>query len=71
MIKYMSPIHLTKKFAITLFCIIILLMVPNVCLGETYKQSYDLLDNPDGSINYRLTVSINQTLIEYYNNQKN
>ena len=44
-------------------------MVPNVCLGETYKQSYDLLDNPDGSINYRLTVSINQTLIEYYNNQ--
>ncbi|MBT8171976.1 Ig-like domain-containing protein [Candidatus Bathyarchaeota archaeon] len=46
-----------------------MLVVPNICFGETNKHSYQLLDSPDGSINYRLTVSITDTLIEYYNNK--
>ena len=35
--------------------------------SETYSQSYQLLDKPDGSTSYRLNVTVQQSLYEYYN----
>jgi len=39
------------------------------CLAETHEYSYQLLDNPNGSTIYRLTVTITDTLYEYYISQ--
>lgn len=61
--------HRYRRLFITLFFIAILIVIPNIGFCEPKKNSYQLLDNPDGSTNYRLTVSITETLIEYYNSQ--
>ncbi len=42
-----------------------LYMLPN-CLSQNYSQSYQLLNNPGGSIYYRLNVTIPQSLYDYY-----
>ena len=34
--------------------------------SENYSQSYQLLDKPDGSTYYRLNVTVQQSLYEYY-----
>jgi len=34
--------------------------------SENYSQSYQLLDEPDGSTSYRLNVTVQQSLYEYY-----
>jgi len=35
--------------------------------SENHSQSYQLLDRPDGSTYYRLNVTVQQSLYEYYN----
>ncbi len=37
-----------------------------ICLAESYMYSYWLLDQPDGSNRYKLTVSATSSLYEYY-----
>ncbi|PVX23929.1 MAG: hypothetical protein CW691_09050 [Candidatus Bathyarchaeum sp.] len=54
------------RIFITFLYISLLLILPNICLAESYEHSYELLDSPDGSTSYRLTVSITETLYEYY-----
>jgi len=36
------------------------------CLSENYSQSYQLLDKPNGSLYYRLNITVQQSLYDYY-----
>ena len=40
--------------------------LPNSCFAVNYDHTYGLLDHPDGSTNYRLTVSVTPSLYDYY-----
>ncbi|MCW4016091.1 MAG: Ig-like domain-containing protein [Candidatus Bathyarchaeota archaeon] len=46
-----------------------LFVLPSVCLADSYEYSYELLDSPNGSTPYNLTISITETLYEYYVSQ--
>jgi hypothetical protein len=63
-----SPTRHQKILAASLF-ILLLLLLSNSCLAATHKYSYELLDSPDGDTTYRLTVSITETLYDYYSSQ--
>jgi hypothetical protein len=58
-----------QKILVASLCISLLLLLPSSCLADTHKYSYELLDSPDGDTTYRLTVSITETLYEYYSSQ--
>ncbi len=45
---------------------VIILFMPCHCLAANYVHSYWLLNHPDGSTRYRLTVSMTPFLYEYY-----
>jgi hypothetical protein len=47
---------------------LLLLILSNSCLAVTYEYSFELSDSPNGSSNYRLTVSVTDTLYEFYKN---
>jgi hypothetical protein len=57
-----------KKPKISLLVIVLLIMSYLLPQGfsENYSQSYQLLDKPDGSTYYRLNVTVQQSLYEYY-----
>jgi len=40
--------------------------LPNCCFAANYDYTYGLLNHPDGSTNYQLTVSVTSSLYEYY-----
>ncbi len=42
------------------------LALPHSCFAANYTYSYWLLDHPDGSNRYELTVSVTSSLYEYY-----
>jgi hypothetical protein len=42
------------------------LSLPHVCSAANYTYSYWLLDSPEGSTRYKLTVSVTPSLYEYY-----
>ena len=67
MVKHLTLIsrHPTKKFAVTLF-ILTVFFLSGRCFAANYEFTYGLLDHPDGSTNYRLTVSVTSSLYEYY-----
>lgn len=69
-VKGMLSLTRHRKMLVTFLCISLLLVLPNICLADLYKYSYELLDNPDGGTGYRLTVSITETLYDYYSSQK-
>ena len=53
----------------TLLLVIVLLIISYLLphgFSENYSQSYQLLDKPDGSTYYRLNVTVQQSLYEYY-----
>ena len=58
-----------QKLFVALSSILLLLLLPQACLAESYEYSYQLLDSPNGSTSYRLTVTITETLYEYYTSQ--
>ena len=49
--------------------VLAVLLTFSPCWAQTYNQSYQLLNHPDGSIYYRLNVAIPQSLYEYYQSQ--
>lgn len=57
-----------KKFSASLLLVALLLIsyLPLQCLAESFSQSYQLLDSPEGSTYYRLNVTVQQSLYEYY-----
>ncbi len=46
--------------------LVVALVMPSHCVVANYVYSYRLLDHPDGSTRYRLTVSVTDALYEYY-----
>ena len=64
-----SPSARRQKIVIASLFISLLLLLSNSCLAATHEYSYELLDSPDGSTTYRLTVSVTETLYEYYSSQ--
>jgi hypothetical protein len=69
MVKCMSsPARHRKILAASLF-ISLLLLLSSSCLAAPYKYSYELLDRPGGDTTYRLTVSVTETLYDYYSSQ--
>jgi hypothetical protein len=58
-----------QKILIASLCTLLLILLPSSCLADTHKYSYELVDTPDGSTTYRLTVSVTDTLYEYYRSQ--
>jgi hypothetical protein len=57
--------HPWKNIVITLF-LLVAFFLPHCCFAANYDYTYELLDHPDGSTNYRLTVSVTSSLYEYY-----
>lgn len=72
------PLHTNKKitllseqsayqkifaFILTLFLI---LSLCNICLTQNVQHTFELLNRPDGSESYQLTISVTQNLYEYY-----
>jgi len=55
-----------QKILIASLCTLILILLPSSCLADAHKYSYELIDRPDGDTTYRLTVSVTDTLYEYY-----
>lgn len=64
-----SPSPRRQKTLIASLCMLLLILLPSSCLAATHKYSYKLVDIPDGSTTYRLTVSVTDTLYEYYSSQ--
>jgi len=54
-----------KKFVVTIF-LLTALFPASCCFAANYDYTYGLLDHPDGSTNYRLTVSVTSSLYDYY-----
>jgi len=55
----------SKTFLIITVLFIIFYLLP-YGFSESYSQSYQLLDEPNGATYYRLTVTVQQSLYEYY-----
>lgn len=58
-----------QKIFVIFVCVSLLLILPGTCLADTYEYTYELLDRPDGTTSYRLTVSITESLYDYYGSQ--
>ncbi|MFQ6080274.1 MAG: collagen binding domain-containing protein [Candidatus Bathyarchaeia archaeon] len=43
--------------------------LPSRCFAVNYSYTYELLDHPDGSTRYRLTVSVTSSLYDYYQSE--
>jgi len=67
LIKHLTLIstHPWKNIIITLL-LLAAFFSPSCCFAANYDYTYELLDHPDGSTNYRLTVSVTSSLYEYY-----
>ncbi|UCC58580.1 MAG: Ig-like domain repeat protein [Candidatus Bathyarchaeum sp.] len=63
-----SPSRRQKIFCATLF-ILLLLFLFNSCYAAAHECTYKLLDSPDGSINYRLRVSVTEALYANYSSR--
>jgi hypothetical protein len=66
MVKGMLSPSRHKKILVITLTISLLLLLSNSCYAETYSHSYRLRDSPDGSTDYRLTISVTETLYDYY-----
>lgn len=49
--------------------LLVMLVLPNSCFAANYDYAYELLDSPEGSTVYRLTVSVTPSLYEYYSSK--
>jgi hypothetical protein len=46
--------------------LLLFLSLSNIVIAQSIQHTYEVLDRPDGSETYQLTISITQTLYEYY-----
>ena len=65
----MSLLFRRRKILVTVLTILLLFLLSGRCLADTQEYSYHLLDRPNGSTVYRLTVTITDTLYDYYFSQ--
>ncbi len=64
-----SSLSTHQKLFTASISIILILFLSTTCLAQTSEHTYKLLDRPDGSKTYQLTISITETLNEYYQSQ--
>lgn len=64
-----SPRNLNQKIITITIPLILILLMSNMALAQTTEHSFELLNQPNGSKTYQLTISITQTLYEYYTRQ--
>jgi len=64
--KRFSLRYLEQKLFVISVTLFLILFLSTTCLAQTSEQSYTLLNQPDGSKTYELTISITQTLYDYY-----
>ena len=69
MVKHMSPPSRHQKIFIASLFTLLILLLSNSCLAAPHEYTYELLDSPDGSTDYRLTVSVTETLYENYSSR--
>jgi hypothetical protein len=48
---------------------LVTLLLSNTCLAQTTERAFVILNQPDGPESHQLTISITQTLYEYYQNK--
>jgi len=58
-----------KRATIIVSSLCLLLLLSGNCFAQTVDQRFILLNQPDGPKEYRVTLSVPQTLIEYYQSQ--
>ena len=64
------PTRSTQKSAFVITAsVLVILLLSNTCLAQSTEHTFLLLDQPDGSKEYQLTISATQTLYEYYQNK--
>ncbi len=64
-----SPRNLNQKIITITLPLILIALISNMALAQTTEHSFELLNQPNGSKTYQLTISITQTLYEYYTRQ--
>jgi hypothetical protein len=64
-----APSLRRQRILIVSICMLLMALLPSSCLAATHKYSYELINIPDDSITYRLTVSVTDGLYEYYLSQ--
>jgi len=64
-----SPSPRRQKILVVSLCMLLLVLLPSSCLAATHEYIYTLIDIPSDSTTYRLTVSVTDTLYEYYRSQ--
>ena len=65
----MSSTFKFRKILAVSSAILLLLLLLSTCFADTMEYSYQLLDSSGGSTAYRLTITITDTLYEYYQSQ--
>jgi hypothetical protein len=65
----MSSTFKFRKILAVSSAILLLLLLISSCFADTMEYSFQLLDGPEGSTVYRLTITITDTLYEYYQSQ--
>jgi hypothetical protein len=65
----LSPPKHNKLLLVTVFCLLTLTIFPTTCLAASHDYSYQLLNKPGGNKIYTLTVSITDSLYDYYASQ--
>ncbi len=55
-----------SQVSLIITVLLVLSYLPNCCYSESYSSSYQLLDKPNGSKCYRLNVTVQKSLYEYY-----
>ena len=68
-INHLSTRSTYKKTLALSLPLLLILLLSNTCLAQNTEHTFKLLDQPDGSKTYQLTISITQTLYEYYLNK--
>jgi len=58
-------LRLSRLMAMSVFFLAVSLL-SSCCFALNYNYTYELLDHPEGSTRYRLTVSVTSSLYDYY-----
>jgi hypothetical protein len=64
--KFMSRQPTYQKIFALVLTLFLILSLSNIGLAQNIQQTFELLDSPDGSETYQLTISVTQNLYEYY-----
>lgn len=67
--QYRSSKTLYRKLLALSVPLIIITFLSNMTLAQTTERTFELLNQPNGSKTYQLTISTTQTLYEYYQRQ--